>query len=695
MSAVIQIDLKDNSKDWSSTIKQQFAAAGVDAKKLDSVLSNVNAALDPSSASEFTDRLKQHFATAGIEANRLDSAIADVNAELQSRAAADYSAKIKRIADDMTGLTTRTQAAAKSQSVFWTETMSKFNLAKEAFSWVSFGARQFGTFAQKMADDGDASFKRLINAGDKFQGVMDELANSREVRDMINDMAAAAEDLLPVIRELGSETISWFRYTQDGIKYSMEGYIRLAEAIGLVQQGMTQAYREEGAAREAESKKRQAEAEKRIAESKARQAAAQAAREQEMINPGLEMSKNAILAEYVAKLRDTAVINREINSLVAVQTALAAKLKAEGKDPTTDRTFVDNAKELVALEQRRLDLQKEERERKAKFVEDQAASEKKVRDDQIKGLDDLLAQEKAGSKEAMDLERRKADLIKKNKEEEKRLLKEKGLLEDKLARDDLARIEERAKKEREAVLAGIEGERMLFLARERRRQAEMEAEQEKVNKLKELLQGQGGGGQGGMGGGGAQGPDFAGRLAGGIKPRDVQRQVMRKREEEALRQWREEQRAAGRMDQNNQLIDPDELNQMGDGPEGFNGRAQEGEIDRNAQRRRQAARTKGQERAVRQRARRQAFRDMRQGNVGNAELADAGGELLQQAGENLIGNNNLNQTQVNAIRQTVQEIRNNNQQIAALQDQLNQIMRELAAMRGGNNNGNRNQRRGN
>lgn len=229
----------------------------------------------------------------------------------------------------------------------------------------------------------------------------------------------------------------------------------------------------------------------------------------------------------------------------------------------------------------------------------------------------------------------------------------------------------RRKKEADAIAAGIEGERALFLAREARREAENAAEQEKVDQLKQFVQQQGGGGGQQAGG---PGPDFMGKLKGGIKGRDVQKQIIKKREEDAINAWREEQRATGKMDQNNQLIGEENVDDM------LMGRG----LDNSP--RALAARTRARENAIRRQAKMGAFKDARKGRIGNEEIAQAEGELLQQAGEKLISGNKLGQTQVNTTRQLVDEAKRTRQQEARMTDQLMQMQAELDQLRGRGNN---------
>lgn len=564
MSATITTKLVDNSKEWADALKKRFVDAG-------------------GSADDFEKHLEA------------------LNKELESRAAKQAAEDIKKLADEIektTDATRKNTDELKKNNKGWTELQAKFNLMKEGFSWVKTGFSAISNLSQQAAADGNASFQKLISSGNEFNKTLRQWHQSRFLSDLAHDLSDPNSGATSALKTLGT-TADWtFTKMREGTQQATRGWMIMGETVGLVSEGTVKAYDQIGAARERDSQARAKANAKAMADYQKEMAAVQKIRNLDMINPGLVMRQDQAVSEWIEKLEDAEDVQKEINNLVETQTKLHAKLTAKGKDPSQDRTFLENQRDLIALENKRFEL------------------------------------------------------VKAHKEWEKE--------EDmKRAQRQLAEVEKRLAWEREVAQAAIDGEQAKFMAREARLAAEEQADQAKADKLKGFMQ-QGSGGPN----------DVMGRLQGSIKPGDVQKRVSKNREDEALAAWREEQRASGKMDQNNQLI-------------GYGGESSK----------LMAGRTRVQEEAIRKQTRMGAYRDARKGNVSNEEMAAAQGQLLQEAGEKMISDNKFSKTATTAIKQTISGVQQLKEEQGQLADEVRGMTQRLDVMFGrGNNNQQRAQR---
>lgn len=557
--------------------------------------------------------------------------------------------------------------AGDGSSSFWSKTQAGFDKAQEAFGWVQMGFSAISTYVQKMADDGNSSFQKLVNASAKFQDALFKIGDNEAISKNVEELADAIDGLGSDFDSLGTVVGNTWSLLAKGAKSVVGDYVKLGEVIGVLPEGISEAYEEEGKAREELQNKRAVERAKERAEREAEKLQKKKDAEEALLNPGIKMRAEGDRGErldHLKGLEGEKTLTAEINSLLEEQATQITKIRAAGKDPTTDEKAIANAEQLMELEQRRMALIQENKEKEKKLQDMKAVAELEGFQTDIAHIDEILARGDLSQEKSAELEKRRSDLMKQLDEQERKLMSERGELEEYEFQKQLAEIETRKQKEWDAIEASIEGEKRLAEARAAKRKADEEAEQKKVDQLKEFLRAQHQA-IGARHDQGQQGPDVIGQMQGGIKPAQMRKKVFQNREDKAVLEWKNQKFRDGLMDEDGNALDP------------------HGDFDKAPEKERQQranARLKSQENAVRRKAKMGAMKDARLGKIGNEEVADASGELLQQAGENVIGSNKLNQTQVSAIRQTVQELRNQQQAQAQLRDQLDQITQQLQNM---------------
>ena len=454
----------------------------------------------------------------------------DLQQAMDERKTRAYKEQISKLADEMTGLGQASKGAAKTSGLFWTEANSKFQMAKAAFAMFKGAFDAASAFSQKMAEDGNTSFAKLNAAGSKVKDAMISIANDPGLSLQVEKLAASIEGLGPALAQFGLNTVSAFGMAQDGVTALMGAWIKLndmldaspwaasildgaAPTLGLLRAisaaaGITggngaksKEWDEEAKARaEADAKAMEALKKKRAEEEAARQKR-KAEAEATLLNPGVKMREEQAKQERLDAIKGLAgevQIQNELNVLLATQAALVAKIKASSGDPTVDKQVLQNAKDLVDLETKRAQLIKErldkQKAKEKELADAKHASEKKAYDEEIKFIDTLLKENTQSATEVRDLEKRRFELVKANKDLERKLLLEQGVLEQHLYQEEMDRIEARKKKERDALLAVIDGEKDLAARRRHDREVELAAAQDKVDKFKEFLTSMGGGG---------------------------------------------------------------------------------------------------------------------------------------------------------------------------------------------------------
>ena len=745
MPATITTTLTDNSKEWVDTLKKRFDEGGVAAEDFEETLEGVNKELGSRKAKEQADQLKQladeldGTATAAAkleqeERNASDAmgrqqqqiinknaALRDLNVTTYAAAeragtlstyhrdldkamneikVREYKQEIDKLARSMSGL----GAAEKksTNSTFWIETAAKFNLAKEGFSWAQSAFRGIISYSQMMADKGNASFAKLTAAGAKFRDMLVDIGNSRQVMDLVHDLSQELEDSTPKLRDMFGSVLG---ATQGVINYSMEGWLKLAEATGVVHKGTMKALAEERQARDEASKKRFADNEKAIKYQKEMIALQKAEREAAVYNPGKAIQQGSARDDALANYKSTKELDASIARLKRQQQDAVKSVKARGGDPMQDRTVLEDGKELEMLERRRLELMKEQQAvAKARKTD----IPRQMFENELALLDTVLAKHKSNSQQIESLEaqrqrlidkrnakdaspeeqrgiddeihdinqviqqqQKKYDEIKKLETERERLVEENRKRERELAKDDadldrinheqeMARLKEKSDKAVEEANLKLQLEEELANVKKQKAEEDKNAHEKKIGQLKELLTLQGKPIPG-MGGGM---PSMMDQMKGMITPQQVQRKIVKNREDKAEENWRKNN--ADKLDAKGNLIDT-----TGE----FDGRS---DADRNRILR---ARQKSQIAAAKQGARAGARKDMNNGALSNEEVAGAQGELLAGVSENLVKKGNLNESQVDAIRQVVDELASQNSQSAQLQDQLNGIKRAISKLR--------------
>lgn len=422
----------------------------------------------------------------------------DLEAALNERKLRAYREQIDKLADEMTGLGKATKEATQAASQVgtdppgggWLAVASKAHVAALAIKGVWEGAKKVGEFVSYMSDQGVPAFQHLTKAGTSAAKELLTAFSKKEFEDLGATIALGINKLaVPAMKGLISTVgaLSW------AVTAATD---RLLKLVGTDARKLRQELEDAGKAAAGLGKFKQDMNERN--------------------DRGIEGIRLIMEAQRARQLAEAAARREELKTVAEVEKELeaahsrAAERAVEMR--TNDKNKYEIAKqrlgeELIAIQQletkrtqiikERLDKQKE---REKAVADAQAATEKKHAEEELKHIETLLKSATQSADDIRELEDRRFKLVKENKERERKLAIEQGTLEQKLFEEDMARIEARKKKEREAALAGIENERKLYLAREHRRDLERQAEQEKVDKFKEFLQGGSGGDSFGFGG---------------------------------------------------------------------------------------------------------------------------------------------------------------------------------------------------
>jgi hypothetical protein len=222
-------------------------------------------------------------------------------------------------------------------------------------------------------------------------------------------------------------------------------------------------------------------------------------------------------------------------------------------------------------------------------------------------------------------------------------------------------IEIRQAKERAAAEVGMQYERNKAVAAEMILQRTFDARKADFENYKALIEA-----KKFLDGNGNQ-VNIGEKIRGGIDPRQVAMEARRRREEAALRQFREQGQAEGRLDQNGQIIN------------GYD------DLPGNVGRRR--AETKRAEDKIRREARLGFRKDFARGNVANEELEQAQSGLASQVVEKLASDSRVKEKEIQVLDALTKEANRTKEENAMIVDRLNKMGAALGFVAGRGQNG--------
>lgn len=503
--------------------------------------------------------ITRHIDQAGAASLRTTSKFDALNKEMESREAAKFAKEVKELADELDGTAEAARKAAKAQEEFnktqkdladskknWMDIAAKASLVRGAIHSIVEVGKKAGEAIHFMAEQGVESMQRLETAGGKLRSAIVRTFDTKPV----TVFADAVSDMV----------------TDSSIKLD---YLS-GQANGLFDAMGRLAGFDVDQANAARQKSTDAAQRKKFATE-------EAAQQQQQIRAAGDLwldldtkQRQAVESRRLAEVQGVANLEKELK---------AAKER-----------FDDRRKEAIGA-----DKAKHEKAMQAAREEEQLILSLEQR---IHDTKKTLREEEAAARRA-------------------------------LWQQELERIEIKRQKaiqaEKDIAQAVIDGERAKFAAEEARRMAEAAAQQAKVDDLKKFLTGGmqqafGGGmpmmGQGGgfnpmlggqapmggpafapppgmMGGGqnadpthgvfpagwkgvrgrgvdvirGVEGNDIVNGLGGGITQREINERVRRKRLESEKQQFIDEERKAGRMDQNGNPLTDEQILRANMGPD--------------------------------------------------------------------------------------------------------------------------------
>ena len=714
MTATIRTELKDNSKEWAENLRARMTAAGVSADKLGTHLNALQDELDSREAQKFKDEVKEiadaiekeaspatrrleddfirlqkevldtrHDLTmldkaayeAAQHAGMLDNYIEDLHQSMQSKAVANYKREVDALADSIVNGPKQATAAN-----WWTEFASKLTVVKAGFEVLKWAAQGAVSAVSGLAEAGVPAFQRLAASGNRLKDALIDIAGNPTLQLWIDKLASAADSG-------GQSTIEWFaKDTERFINSKVDEFraikgvlIEAAEAIGLMDQGSLDKYIDEMAELSVQDDKKRKEFEK---QNKARIEERERQRKEAIDNlsdPGSQIRKDESKKQELAGITEVADVEARIASEREAQEKRIKAIQKEGLDPLQNREVLESQKELVALEQRRLeiikekaDIEQQEREQQAQ-VDQQAADlavaaqelehATKMRD-MFEKTSQALGESSSDYKYFKELE----EQVYKKEEQYLSLLK--GPVKDEEERR-IKRARDLREEERQAAEERLKATELEKKAAEEAHRIKMQDAQQEIDKFKAFVEQNlpgfmgGGGFSGGPGGGfggsfgGFPGGSKPSSGGGGLSPQDLML-LQRFRVEDALKQFEQEDKVKGKYKQ-------DSKGNILKGPDGKPVLQVLNKGAREAQRQRNIARVKRETRM-------QFRRDAQQGNISNQEMAKAGAKLREAAVNKLKQDGNVNQAEANLLQGLVDGLNEAAAQQAEMADQLNMIL---------------------
>lgn len=727
---------------------------------------------------EIDDQTKVGASTIGQELKKLDTAagkagksIEDLTQEMDSRKQAEYRKEVQRLADELDGTAKKAreaEAAIKKQNAAVDDAARYANSATRAMVKQNEELRELDRVATVAA----AKAGKLTDYQRDLQAALEERkvrAYRQEIDKLADSMSGinkASAKAAPSIGMMWTEMASKLtlagqaaRALWGGISFLAEkgvpAFQRLQRVVADLGDTMAESFKADGFVVFSRSVE---QASNTILKRFLRNSIGVANNAAEAMTVAFDLSNNLVGIDAQGERRQA--WQREIEKREGLaagkkwQEEKNRELAVAEIDDNILKRRAEHIDELRILEMRSI-----------KSVNDEIAKERvKLELAQQKYIKDGLEKTKAAAQEAADkitrMENLRHDLVKQHEEEE---------WQDKLNKIDAEWKRKAALRawEQQMDRAALDHELKLGQLKAAMQDRENAAQQERIDKLRAFMEAQGhamgGGGnqppqmpiapagmQGGQQGGGwgpPPGQQLPGQqpgnpldvIKGKATPQRIQQQIIENRQKAAVDEWREKMRAAGRMDQNGNLI-PEEVSRraLTEGPIradvrlGWNdddntqiaggattrlvamdgrgnpvveervvpalGRGPVQRVtgrnrfepqfrpgDRNVggpipgmqDRKLQERRTKAKERELARQARMKAFRTARQGKLPQAEVERARGDVMGKAVDAAADSGKLSQDVVGALRQSVNTMQRLSEENARLQDEVRQAQKEL------------------
>lgn len=679
MPAIIRTELKDNSKEWSDELKQQFNQARTSANAVGRSFDELSKSLDVKSTSQYQGVMKELVdqldraspAIQQMEASfaRATGAIVDQGSTLQAlgrtgvESAQNLQALDRRIAELDDAMDTRQAAAFEDQleamgdaaqkganktagyASSWSDFSSKLMLVQNGFELLKQGVSNVGAAISTLAGAGVPAFQKLTAAGGRVQDAFIKIGENPGIQRFAEMIASAINEyVVPAVEWVAQNIGGLIDTFEDVTAQAQISFEKWKEFFGIGTKGKAAALQEAHEVRialreqsdraiEEQNAKRQQERERQKREAL-----------DDFADPGKKLRQDVAESERVGGFDNADDIEREIAQEKKLQAIRVEEANAKQVDLTEDRDIIAGMELLTKLEERRLELLKDINDAQTELQDDQEefAEEWETELDQVTQQHDEIASKQA-----------------------------------KTAKAAIDQVKEQAALKKAA------------------HEQEMADQQEEYEKFKKFLQER----QSGLGPGNHFGAPQAGMTSlggtasggfgqdaslmqsgmddgdaavnAGFMQLQKSTTLIKKRQKDALEKWRKEQKNSGLMNNDDQLIYEQDA-------EGVVKRGEFGnKLTLTSTQRK--AKTRSAEARIKKEARRGFRKDVAKGNIKPTEIAAAGNDAVAAAVAKVKSDGTLNDAQLNLLEKMTDELKNANSENARHEEALKALFEALSA----------------